>query len=105
MAMIGTAESDFADLGGVASHIVLPNCDGLAGEGKEMERLISDLPSHPPAELINVPEASKLLFWPFRLAKQIAPFRDQPQRLLTILQSLTSLKSIDDYLGVTKTAA
>ena len=99
MGMISTAEADFAGLEEVVSHIVLRIAIDSPVKEEELERLINDLTSHLPAELTNATEASRLLLWPFHLAKQIAPFREQPQRLLTVLQSLTRPKSIDRYLA------
>ena len=98
MAMISTADADFADLGEIGSHIVLRIAIDSSVKEEELARLINDLRSHLPAELTNAKEASKLLLWPFHLAKQITPFRKDPQRLLAALQSLTHSKSIDRYL-------
>jgi tetratricopeptide (TPR) repeat protein len=105
MAMISTAEADFAGLKEVMSHIMLRIVFDSPVKKKELRRLISDLKSELFAEMTEITEASRLLLWPFHLAKEIVPFREQPQRLLTILQSVTNSKSIDRYLnGVPKGA-
>jgi hypothetical protein len=104
MAMISTADTDFADLGKVGSHIMLRIAVDSPVKQEDLERLIDDLTSDLPAGLANTPKATALLLWPFHLAKKIAPFREDPARLLTVLQSLTSLKSIDGYLEAVQTA-
>ncbi len=98
MAMITSAERDFAGVAEIVSHIVLQIALESPVNETEVKALFNDLKTSLGAELTESTEVTKFLLWPFHLATQTLPLKTQPQRFLAAVESLAGRESTDRYL-------
>lgn len=105
MAIATCLESDMSASARIASRIVFKIAlERPAVKRKDIARLIRDLTNYLATEAPTAPDqVLRYLVWPFHVAEQLLPLRDQTGRLLKAVETLISPESIKRYLGTVRT--